>query len=85
MLKFFTGAFEGGSSVQPIVLSYPFRYFNSPAFLGNTGEHLLKVRRRTPVTLPTPCLHHAYTMSAPCLHHVYILPTTPLQYLDTPP
>ena len=43
VLKFFTGAFEGGSSVQPIVLSYPFRYFNSPAFLGNTGEHLLKM------------------------------------------
>uniref|UniRef100_A0A7S4B054 Phospholipid/glycerol acyltransferase domain-containing protein n=1 Tax=Chrysotila carterae TaxID=13221 RepID=A0A7S4B054_CHRCT len=43
MLKFFPGSFEGGTPVQPVVLSYPFKYINSHSFLSDVGTHLLKM------------------------------------------
>ena len=43
LLRFFPGSFEGGTPIQPVVLSYPFRFFNSHSFLGGTGGHLLSL------------------------------------------
>jgi 1-acyl-sn-glycerol-3-phosphate acyltransferase len=43
ILGFFPGAFEGGSSVQPVVLQYKYRHFNMHAFLSTLPEHLLSL------------------------------------------
>ena len=43
MLKFFPGSFEGGLPVQPVVFSYPFKYFNTHSFLSDLGTHLIKL------------------------------------------
>jgi 1-acyl-sn-glycerol-3-phosphate acyltransferase len=43
IVKFFSGAFEGGTPVQPITIQYPFDYYNGGAFLTTLPAHLLKV------------------------------------------
>ena len=43
LLRFFPGSFEGGTPIQPVVMAYPFRFFNDHAFLGGTAGHLLKL------------------------------------------
>jgi len=42
LLRFFSGAFAGGSPVQPVVVTYPHRYFNAACFLRSLPEHLLR-------------------------------------------
>jgi lysophosphatidylcholine acyltransferase/lyso-PAF acetyltransferase len=41
LLTFFSGAFQGGSPVQPVTLRYPFRYHNTAAFLTTLTGHVL--------------------------------------------
>ena len=40
LIKFFSGAFEGGGPVQPVVLSYPFSRINHAHFSGSLPHHL---------------------------------------------
>ena len=57
LLPFFPGAFEGGSSVQPIVVRYHFTHYNAQAFLTTLGSHfgrLLTVRARLHSRATTP-------------------------------
>jgi 1-acyl-sn-glycerol-3-phosphate acyltransferase len=43
LLKFFSGAFEGGGPVQPVLLSYPYTYFHAACFGGGMAEHVLRL------------------------------------------
>ena len=43
LLLFFSGAFEGGSPVQPVTLRYPFKRQNSAAFLTTIPSHCLRL------------------------------------------
>lgn len=43
LIKFFSGAFEGGGSVQPVLLSYPHTYFNAAFFGRSLGDHLMRL------------------------------------------
>ena len=43
LLRFFPGAFESGTPVQPAMMMEPFRYSNDHAFLGTTGQHLVRL------------------------------------------
>jgi len=41
LIKFFTGAFEGGGRVQPVLIQYPYVYWNATAFIdGGFGKHI---------------------------------------------
>ena len=40
LLKFFSGAFEGGGPVQPILLKYPYRRVHSAFFSSTLLSHL---------------------------------------------
>merc|ERR1712080_436729 len=42
LLRFFSGAFEGGGAVQPILLTYSFHYFNAAAFLTSPPAHICR-------------------------------------------
>ena len=43
VLKFFSGAFEGGGPCQPVVLRYPYRYYNAAFFNASLAEHILRL------------------------------------------
>lgn len=43
VLKFFSGAFEGGGPCQPALLRYPYRYYNAAFFNASLGEHILRL------------------------------------------
>ena len=43
LLKFFTGAFEGGGPVQPVILRYPYRRVNAANFYASLGSHMLRL------------------------------------------
>lgn len=43
LLKFFSGAFEGGGPVQPVLLSYPHTHFNASFFGRGLGDHALRL------------------------------------------
>jgi len=43
ILGFFSGGFEGGSTVQPVVIQYQYKHYNGHAFLGSLPEHLMKI------------------------------------------
>ena len=40
LIKFFSGAFEGGGPVQPVLLSYPYARFNAAFFSSSLPQHL---------------------------------------------
>ena len=42
VVGFFSGAFEGGGSVQPVAFSYPHTYFNGAAFLTTLPAHICR-------------------------------------------
>ena len=42
-MKFFSGAFEGGGPVQPVLLSYPYRHFHAAFFGAGMGDHVLRL------------------------------------------
>ena len=43
LLKFFSGAFEGGAAIQPVVFYCPFTYWNGAAFLTTMGAHIVRM------------------------------------------
>ncbi len=44
MLRFFSGGFEGGGAVQPVVVSFPYRGLNAAAFpMGGLGAYALRL------------------------------------------
>ena len=43
LLKFFSGAFEGGGPMQPVLIKYPYTHFNDAAFLSSLPAHLLRM------------------------------------------
>jgi len=43
LIKFFSGAFEGGGSVQPVLLSYPYHHFHAAFFGSGMGDHVLRL------------------------------------------
>jgi len=43
LVKFFSGAFEGGGPVQPVLLSYPYTHFHAAFFGAGMGEHVLRL------------------------------------------
>jgi 1-acyl-sn-glycerol-3-phosphate acyltransferase len=40
LLKFFSGAFEGGGTVQPVLLTYSFSHYNAAAFITSAPAHV---------------------------------------------
>jgi len=43
LLHFFPGAFEGGTTLQPVVVVYPYKYFNAAAFVTTLTSHVLRI------------------------------------------
>lgn len=44
LLKFFTGAFEGGCAVQPVVLRFPYTHVNAACFpMAGLASHVLRL------------------------------------------
>eukprot|EP00322_Chrysochromulina_rotalis_P015746 CAMPEP_0115853354 /NCGR_PEP_ID=MMETSP0287-20121206/13461_1 /TAXON_ID=412157 /ORGANISM="Chrysochromulina rotalis, Strain UIO044" /LENGTH=214 /DNA_ID=CAMNT_0003307429 /DNA_START=367 /DNA_END=1011 /DNA_ORIENTATION=+ len=44
LVKFFTGAFDGGGAIQPILVQFPFRRRNAAAWLrGGLGDYILSI------------------------------------------
>ena len=43
LIKFFSGAFEGGGPVQPVLLSYPYVHHHAAFFGGGMGDHVLRL------------------------------------------
>lgn len=43
LLGFFSGAFEGGGSIQPVVLAYPYIHWNAAAFTSGLPNHFFRL------------------------------------------
>jgi len=43
MLKFFSGAFEGGGPCQPVVLAFPYAHFHAAFYQSSLSVHVLRL------------------------------------------
>ena len=43
LIKFFSGAFEGGGPIQPVLLSYPYVHFHAAFFGRGLGDHAFRL------------------------------------------